>query len=176
MPITKSRWPGSLLRPVNLDPAHFRSGRWFLLAEGIALVALSVSALIAGRAGAPGGPDGVRVLVLSLTPTHSWVLLGFGVAAALATMHRGATIAVTVLGVVGFLLLFAIGAAAAARPGAGPWGLDMRDAALHLGLLVYNLVLLVWLATTALQGRVWVRRNRTEDSDHRAPQRKRHQR
>jgi hypothetical protein len=176
VPVTKSRWPGSRLRPVNLDPAHYRIGRWFLLAEGLALLALSLAALIGGWAGAPSGPDGVRVLVLSLTPTHSWVLLGFGVAAALASMHRGATIAVTVLGVVGFLLLFAIGAAAAARPGVAAWGLDMRDAALHLGLLVYNLVLLFWLATTALQGRVWVRRDRTEDSDRRAPQRKRHQR
>ena len=175
MPITKSARAGSRLRPVNLAPVHFRGGRWFLLAEGIALVALSGSALIAGRAGAPGGPDGVRALVLSLTPRHSWVLLGFGLAAALATLHRGATIAVTVLGVVGFLLLFAIGAAAAARPGVAAWGLDMRDAALHLGLVVYNLVLLFWLATTALQGRVWVRGNRTEDSG-RAPQRKRHPR
>ncbi|MGI8816256.1 MAG: hypothetical protein ACR2G2_13530 [Pseudonocardia sp.] len=158
MPITKSPWPGSRLRPVNLDPAHYRSGRWFLLAEGLPLVALSLGALIAGWAGAAGGPDGVRVLMLSLTPTHSWVLLGFGVAAVLATMHRKATIAVAVVGAVGFLLLFAIGAAAAARPGVGAWGLDMRDAALHVGLLVYNLVLLFWVASTAMQGRVWMRR------------------
>jgi hypothetical protein len=163
------------LRPVNLDPAHYRVGRWFLLAEGLALITLSVSALVAGRAGAPSGPDGVRVLGLSLTPTHSWVLLGFGVVAALAAVHRRAAVAAVVVGVVGFLLLFAIGAAAAARPGVSAWGLDMRDAALHLGLLIYNLILLCWLATTALQGRVWVRRDCGGESG-RAVARKRYQR
>jgi hypothetical protein len=171
MPVTKSPQPGSRLRPVNQDPAHFRGGRWFLLAEGLALVALSAGALIAGWAGAPSGPDGVRVGMLSLAPAHSWALLGFGVAAVLAIVHRRAAVAVVALGVVGFLLLFAIGAAAAARPGAGAWGLDMRDAALHLVLLVYNLMLLFWLATTALQGRVWVRRDRGDESHGQAAQR-----
>ena len=67
--------------------------------------------------------------------------------------------------------MIAIGAAAAARPGVGAWGLDMRDAAVHLVLLVYNLMLLFWLATTALQGRVWVRCDRGDESHGRAAQR-----
>jgi hypothetical protein len=156
---------------VNLDPAHYLSGRWFLLAQGLVLIGLSLTALIQHWAGAPGTPDGVAVLWLRLTPLHAWVLLVFGVAAVAATPWRRAATAVAAAGVAGFLLLFAIGTPAAANATAGArgpgldssaWGMDLGDTTLHVGLLIYNLVLVLWLATTAIQGPVWVRRRQTK--------------
>lgn len=166
-PTTKSSYPESRLRPVNLDPAHYRIGRWFLLGQGLVLIGLSLAALIQHWAGVSGTPDGMPVLWLRLTPLHAWVLLVFGVTAVAATPWRRAATAVVAAGVAGFLLLFAIGTPAAAGATAGArgtglgssaWGMDLGDSALHLTLLVYNLVLVLWLATTAIQGRVWVRR------------------
>jgi hypothetical protein len=154
---------------VNLDPAHYRSGRWFLLAQGLVLIGLGLAVFIQRWQGVAGTPDGVPVLWLRLTPLHAWVLLAFGVSAVAATPWRRAATAVVAVGAAGFLLLFAIGTPAAAgatagvrgvaaSPGPSLWGMDLGDSALHVGLLVYNLVLLFWLATTAMQGPVWVRR------------------
>lgn len=169
MPITNSSRPRSGLRPVNVDPTHYRSGRWFLLAEGLVLIGVGLTALVEYWSGATGTPDGLPVLWLRVAPLHAAVLLAYGVAAVACVPWRRAATAVVAAGAIGFLLLFAIGTpaaagatagvrGAAAEPGPGPWGMDLGDSTLHTALLVYNLALLFWLATTALQGRVWVRR------------------
>jgi hypothetical protein len=51
---------GSRLVPVNLDRSHFRSARWWLLAEAVLLLALGIAGLIAGQphhAGVAGAAD-----------------------------------------------------------------------------------------------------------------------
>jgi hypothetical protein len=163
-PTTKSAFEGadSPLRPVSLDPSHFRSGRWFLLAEGVVLVAVGAGGLIAAARHPGAGRAGAPLLGLALTPTHSAVLLGFGVIAVCATIRRRPTVIVTGVGVVAFLLLFTIGTVAAVRSAPGPLGFDLRDSVLHAVLLVFNLALLMWLVVNALEGPAWVRRRRRQ--------------
>ena len=167
-PTTKSPYDGSdaPLRPVSLNPAHYRSGRWFLLAEGLVLLILGGYGLIAAAMHPVAGPTGVPVLgVLHLAPAHSGVLLGYGILAVLATIRRRPTVIITGVGTVGFLLLFTIGTAAAARVRPGPLGFDLGDSVLHGVLLAANLALLMWLLPDALEGPAWVRRRRAQRRD-----------
>jgi len=160
-PTTRSPYDSSdvPLRPVSDNPAHYRSGRWLLLAEGILLMILGGYGLIAaGMHPHAWQPTGVAVLVLHLAPVHSGVLLGYGVFGVAATVHRRSTVIVTGLGVVGFLLLFTIGVTAAARARPGPWGFDLGDSVLHGALLIVDLALLIWLLPDAMEGPSWIRR------------------
>jgi hypothetical protein len=172
-PTTKSPFEGSdsPLRPVSLNPSHFRTGRWWLLGEGLLLVTLGIwgfgSAAAQPHVGAAGAPVGW----LALTRAHSVVLLGFGLCAMVATIRRRPTVIVTGVGVVAFLLLFTIGTAAAARH--TPWvlGFDLRDSVLHAALLAFNLALLIWLVPDALEGPAWVQRQgRAPGDPHRGRQ------
>jgi hypothetical protein len=161
-PTTKSPFDGSdsPLRPVSLNPSHYRSGRWFLLAEGGLLLVLGGGGVTSALAHPDADPAGAPVLWLALTPTHSGLLLGFGVLAVCAVARRRHTVIITGFGAVLFLLLFTIGTGAAARH--APWvlGFDLRDSVLHAVLLVFNLALLMWLIPDALEGPAWVRRRR----------------
>jgi len=144
------------LRPVSQNHEHYLSGRWFLLAEGLLLIALSIGGLVsAATQPGDGDPRGAPVLIFWLTPMHSAVLLTFGVLAAAATLHRRSTIIVGSIGALGFLLLFALGAPAATAPG-GPMGFDLHDVGLHAVLLGYNIGLMVWLIPDALEDESWV--------------------
>lgn len=159
-PETKSPYDGSgsPLRPVSLNLPHYRSGRWWLLGEGIVLVGLGVWGWVAAETHPHAGPAGAPVLMLHLAPLHSGVLLGYGILAIAAVLHRRSTVVVTGLGVVGLVLLFTIGTAAAARSRPGPFGFDLRDSVLHGVLLGLDLALLIWLLPDALEGPEWVRR------------------
>jgi hypothetical protein len=156
--------PGSSrLVAVNLDRSHFRVARWWLLAEGILLLALGIAGLIAGRtrpAGSAGGSD----WELALTPIHCWLLIGFGALAALATLHRRTTLAATVFGAIGGLLLFAIGTASLGTPAGGHstlrlWRFEVGDSVLSCVLTAYNFALFLWLVANAVEGPDWVRRD-----------------
>jgi hypothetical protein len=168
-PRTKSPFDGSdsPLRPISLNPSHYRSGRWFLLAEGGLLVVLGVWGLAAALAYPDAGPTGAPVLWLALNPAHSGLLLGFGVLAVFATIRRRPTVIITGVGAVAFTLLFMIGTVAAAR--SAPWllGFDPGDSVLHGLLLVFNLALLMWLVPDALEGPAWIRRHRRQPPESR---------
>jgi hypothetical protein len=159
-PTTKTQWDGSdsPLRPVSLNPSHFRIGRWWLLGEGLLLVGLGLWGLYSAATHPHMGPTGAPVLWLALSPAHSDVLLGFGLFAAVATVWRRPTVIITGIGAVGFTLLFTIGTVAAVASTPGPLGFDLRDSALHVVLLAFNLALLIWLIPNALEGPGWVRR------------------
>lgn len=166
-PITKGPPPTgrSSLDQVSLNPAHYRSGRWVLLAEAVVVGGLGCAGLISfvrNPAAAQGW--GAPVLCFTVTPVHSAALLGFGVLAGLATVTRRTTIAATVIGVVGFVLLFTIGANVASGGVPRVWGLDARDAVLHAVLMLVNLVLLVWLFPDGLQDPAWIPRRRSPGS------------
>lgn len=166
-PTTKGPPPTgrSSLDQVSLNSAHYRSGRWVLLAEAVAVTALGLAGLI-GSADNPATAQGwgFPVLIFNLTQVHSEALLGFGVLAALAISTRRTTIAATALGAVGFVLLFTIGANVAAGGVPGAWGLDPWDAALHAVLMIVNLILLVWLFPDGLQDPAWIPRRRSPGS------------
>jgi cell division protein FtsW (lipid II flippase) len=154
---------GSRLVPVNLDRSHFRSARWWLLAEGVLLMALGVVGLLAGQPHEPGS-GGVSDWELALTPIHCWLLIGFGLLAALATVHRRTTLVAATFGAIGGVLLFAIGTANLGTPASGHstlrlWRYQVGDSVLFCVLTVYNFALILWLAANALEGPAWVRRN-----------------
>ena len=165
-PVVKSPYWGkdSPLRPVSLNPSHYHSGRWVLLAEALLVAGLGVYGLLAEVSAPAADITGHRAVAIALraasTPAHCWLLIGFAVLAALATLRRRTTLIITGAGVVGFLLLFAIGTVAAVRSTPGPLGFTASESVLHAVLMAINLTLLIWLLVNALQGPAWVRRRR----------------
>jgi hypothetical protein len=148
------------LRQVSRNPSHFHAGRWFLLAEGVLLIALGVAGFISAATHPAAGPAGAPVLMLALTPAHSAVFVGFGVLAALGTLQRHAAIIITAIGAVMFLGLVFVGAVAAVHHAPGPMGFEPRDIVLHGVLAAVNFAVLYWLIPDALEGPDWVRLRR----------------
>lgn len=146
------------LRLVSRNPNHFRTGRWFLLAEGVLLIALGIAGFVSATTHPDAPPTGAPVLVLALTPWHSAVLLGFGMLATLGALQRRAAISVTALGAVIFVALVIIGAVSAAHHAPGPLGFEPRDIVLHGLLAAANFAVLYWLIPDALEGPDWVPR------------------
>lgn len=148
-PTTQGPVPGltSQLRRVSLNPAHYRSGRWFLLAQGMCLCALGIAGIIYSA-----GHTGVRVLGLALTPAHGGFLLGFGVLAMLASLRRRAAVVLTVTATIVFIVLLVIGAVATAHAAPGLFGFDPRGIVLNGMLVGINLALLIWLLPDLLEG------------------------
>ena len=166
-PVTKSPYNGanSPLRPVNLSPSRYHSGRWFLLAEALLVAGLGVYGLLAEVITPDFTARGVAVaLRVASTPAHCWLLIVFSVLAALATLRRRTTLIMTGVGVGGFLLLFTIGTVAAVRSAPGPLGFNASESVLHAVLMAINLGLLLWLLANALEGPAWVRRRRPRGS------------
>jgi hypothetical protein len=146
------------LEPVSRSGWHFRTGRVVLLIEDAVLAALGVWGLTAATVYPAAGRAGAPVLVLALIPTHSSLLLGFGVLAVLSAGWRRSALIVTRVETVPFFLLLAIGTVAAARSTLSPLGFDPGDSVLHVVFMALNLALLMWLAAETLEGPRWVRR------------------
>ena len=166
-PTTRGPVPGltSGLRQVSLNPWHFRTGRWFLLTDGVVLCVLGVAGFVSAAIHPVFGPAGAPVLVLALTPWHSALLLGFGVLGILGAVTRRAALIVTATGAVVFVALVLIGSVAAAHHAPGPLGSTARDIVLHGVLAATNFALLYWLIPDALEGPAWVRRPRRSPQD-----------
>ncbi|WP_431239483.1 DUF4383 domain-containing protein [Mycolicibacterium aichiense] len=162
------RWTSGL-RLVSRNPGHFRRGRWFLLAEGLLLIALGAAGFISAATHPGYPPVGAPVLVLALTPWHSAVLLGFGVLAVVGTLHRRAAVVVTGMGAAGFLILLFIGAVTAAHHAPGPLGFNARDIVLHGVIAAANFAILYWLIPDALEGPDWEPRPGTRTHDGSTP-------
>lgn len=159
------------LIPVNLDQSHFRTARWWLLAEGVLLLALGVAGLILGQLRRTEVIGAAPDWDLALTPIHSWLLIGAGILAGLAMLHRRTTLAATTIGAIAGLLLFAIGTASLGTPATGHsmlrlWRYQVGDSVLFCVLTAYNFALTVWLVANAIEGPAWVRRHTRAASDH----------
>jgi hypothetical protein len=159
-PVSEDPVPGATsgLQRISLNPAHFRSARWLLLAEGLLVGALGGVGLVAAGAHSGPGPAGVPVLGLTLTPAQSGLLLGFALLAVGATGYRRAAVIVTGVGAAGCLLLLVIGGVAAAYDRPGPFGFTLHGILLHALLAAINLAILIWLIPDSLEGPEWVKR------------------
>lgn len=164
---------GSRLVPVNLDRSHFRTARWWLLVEGVLLLALGMAGLIAGQT-RHAGATGTAGFELALTPVHCWLLIGFGLLAALATLHRRTTLAAATFGAISGLLMFAIGTASLGMSAGGHstlqlWKFEVGDSVLFSVLAAYNFALILWLVANSLEGPVWVARDSRGNTDKERP-------
>lgn len=158
------------LRLESRNAPHFRTGRWFVLADGVVLVILGIWGFVSAATHPDAGPAGAPVLVLALTPWHSAVLLVIGLAVMLSALQRHAAVVVNGAATVIFLLLVFIGAVAAAHHAPGPLGLDNGDIVLHGVLGTTNLALLYWLIPDVLEGPDWVKRRDARTADRRPPE------
>jgi hypothetical protein len=161
-PATKGRVPGltSGLQRVSLNPSHFRSGRWLVLAEGVVLSTLGIAGIVSSTA----HPGGARTLGLELPAWQAGLLLGLGLLAVVAGFWRRVAVVLTSGAAVLFGVMVVISSVAAAR-GARSTGLDASDIVLYGVLAGLNLALLMWLIPDALEGPAWIprrRRRRTE--------------
>ncbi|OBF03881.1 hypothetical protein A5730_18720 [Mycobacterium sp. ACS4054] len=166
MPVTAGPVPGltSGLHRVPTDPGRFRTGRWWLLAEGVLVSAFGVAGLLSAALHPHAGPTGVPVLGLASAPAHSATLLALGVLAIAAVAKRRAAVAVTALSAVGYTLLLFFSSVATARTTPTPLGFHAADIVLHGVLAVVNLALLLWLIPDELGDEAWVPR-RGSDRD-----------
>jgi hypothetical protein len=165
MPVTAGHVPGltSGLRRVPTDPSRFRSGRWFLLAEGALVSAFGGAGLVAAALYPHAGPTGAPVLGLASTPAHSGLLLAFGLVAIAAVGNRRAAVTVTALSAVAYLMLLFFSSVATARTMPTPMGFHAADILLHGVLAMVNLALLMWLIPDELGDEVWAPRRRGRD-------------
>ena len=171
MPITRSSF-GRLtsgLRLVSRSSSHFHTGRRFLLAEGVLLIALGVAGFVSAATHSNTPPTGAPVLMLALTPWHSAILLGFGALAVLGTLQRRAAITVTAFGAAVFAALVIIGAVSAVHHAPGPLGFEARDIVLHGVLAAANFAVLYWLIPDVLEGPDWVPRPGTQTEQLKKP-------
>ncbi len=172
MPVTAGPVPGltSGLRRVPIDPGRFHSGRWFLLAEGVLVSAFGIAGLVSAALHPHAGPTGVPVLGLASTPSHSGMLLAFGVVAIAAVGSRRAAVTVTALSAVAYTMLLFVSSVATARRMPTPLGFHAADIVLHGVLAVVNLALLMWLIPDELGDPIWVpRRRQARGRDRRQP-------
>ncbi len=162
MPVTAGHVPGvtSGLRRVPMDPGRFRSGRWFLLAEGVLVSAFGVAGLVTAALHPHAETTRAPVSGIASTPAHSAILLALGIVAIAAVGNRRAAVTVTALSAVGYLVLLFIGSVGAARGLPTPSGWQSGGILLHGVLAVVNLALLMWLIPDELGDEVWAPRRR----------------
>ena len=159
---TKGPVPGraSDLRRVSLNPSHYRSGRWFVLAEGVVVGALGIAGILTSAALPHSPAIGAAVVGLALTSAHGGLLLGFGVLAVVSAVRRRTAVMLTASATVVFFVLVIIASVAAAHAAPGPLGFDACDIVLYAVIAAVNLGLLMWLIPDSLEGPVWIRRRR----------------
>lgn len=138
-----------------MDPGRFRSGRWFLLVEGVLVSAFGIAGLISAALHPHAGPTGVPLLGLATTAAHSAILLAFGVAALAAIGYRRAAVTVTAVSAIGYLMLLFFSSVATARAKPTLFGFHAADIVLHGVLGIVNLALLMWLIPDELGDEAW---------------------
>jgi Domain of unknown function (DUF4383) len=159
-PDIKGRVPGltSPLRRVSLNPSHYRSGRWFVLAQGVVVSALGLTGIVSSAVHSHAPANGAPVLGLASTYAHGGLLLGFGVLASLSALRRRTAVMLTAAATAVFFVLVIIGGVAAAHATPGPLGSDPADIVLHAVVAAVNLASLMWLIPDLLEGPEWIRR------------------
>ena len=131
--------------PSHRPPSRFRVGRWFLLAEGVAVAELAGFALVGDSTPHVRGSAVFTMWGMTLTPVRGWLLFAFGVVAVVATLNRRATVIVTAAALVASLALTGLADSALATGVPHQWGVDPHNAGLYAVLVLYDFALLTWL-------------------------------
>ncbi|MBX7450372.1 DUF4383 domain-containing protein [Mycolicibacterium sp. 3033] len=152
------------LRRVSLDPEHFRSGRPFLIAQGVILLALGLAALLFTTTDA-SSPRGAELLGLRIVVSQAVVLVVWGAAVLVCAIRRSSAVWYSAVATVVSLGLTMVSAVAAVHSDPGPLGFDLRDTLLYGFLGAYNLTLLVWLNADHIEGPAWVPRQESSDRE-----------
>ncbi|KUI42524.1 hypothetical protein AU197_15700 [Mycobacterium sp. IS-1590] len=152
--------PRTQLVEVSLNRSRYRSGRWLLVAEGVACAALGSAAAIGHLARESRSGTGISVFGVHISAVESLVLAVFGVLAVVAAFRRGTSVALSAIGVVGGMTMVIVTSVAAAHHADGPMGFEFGDILLSGLLGAYNLALLMWLCSDAVEGKVWRYRRR----------------
>nr|WP_090281177.1 hypothetical protein [Mycolicibacterium komanii]CRL77315.1 hypothetical protein CPGR_04771 [Mycolicibacterium komanii] len=152
--------PRTQLVEVSLNRSRYRSGRWLIVAEGLACAAVGSAAAIGHLAHESRSETGISVFGLHISPVESLVLAVFGVLAVVAALRRGTAVALSAIGVVGGMTMVVVTSVAAVHHADGPMGFEFGDILLSGLLGAYNLAVLMWLCSDAVEGKVWRYRRR----------------
>jgi hypothetical protein len=146
------------LKKVSLDSSHWRSGRKFLLSQGVLVGILGAFAVGWAIANPLAVPARIPLLGLRFTLLQGAALLGFAALACLVRRSRRAALWFTALAATcGFALIIPC-AVAASHHAPGPLGFDLQDMLLYAVLAAYNTGLVMWLNADAIEGPAWVPR------------------
>jgi lysylphosphatidylglycerol synthetase-like protein (DUF2156 family) len=117
----------------SLNRAHYCSGRWFLVAQGLACVALG----------------------FHISAVHGVALAAFGALVVLAARRRGSAVVLSALGAVLAITLVLVSSVAAVHHASGV--MEFRPGSILLfGLIAgYDIALVMWLCPDAVEGKVW---------------------
>lgn len=163
---TKGRIPGKTgdLAKISLNPAHWRSGRLFLLSQGVLIGILGAVAVSWVIASPVAESARIPVLGFRFSLLQGVILVGYGILGCVASRSRRAALWFTALAAtLGFALIIPC-AVAATHHAPGPLGFDLRDMLLYAVLAAYNIGLLMWLNADAIEGPVWMPRRRQPKS------------
>jgi hypothetical protein len=159
---TGRRVPGGSdddLEKVSVDASRWRTGRRFLVAEGVIVGAFGGVGLAWAMAGAKAPPSaGVAFLGLNIAVVQAAMLLGFGVLAVVAALSRWAGVIFTGIAAMAWLVLAILCTDAAVHGAPGALGFDLRDSLVYAALIAYNFGVYTWLTSDALEGPARVRR------------------
>ena len=159
---------GDDLEKVSLHPSRWRTGRRFLVAEGVIVGGFGAIGLAWAIAGAGTAPSaGVAFLGLNIAVLQAATLLGFGVLAVIVAVSRRAAVIFTGIAAMAWLVLTIRCTHAAVHRVPGAMGFDLRDSLVYAALTAYNLGVYTWLGGDAREGPARVPRPRR---DHRSPQ------
>lgn len=160
---TKGRVPGETgdLEKVSLNPSHWRSGRIFLLSQGVLTGMLGAAAVGWAIASPSAEPNRIPLLGLRFSLLHGVMLLGYAALACLVSMSRRAALWFTALAITLWFALTITCAVAMIHHAPGPLGFDLRDMLLYALLAGYNTALMMWLNADAIEGPAWVPRRRS---------------
>lgn len=160
---TKGRIPPYTrgLEKISLNPSHWRSGRIFLLSQGVLTGLLGAAAVGWGIASPLAGPTRLPLLGLQFSLLQGALLLGYAALACLASSSRRTALWFIALALAVWFALMIISAVATTHHAPGPLGFDLRDMLLYAVLVAYNTGLLIWLNADAIEGLAWVPRRRS---------------
>lgn len=160
---TKGRVPGETgnLEKISLNPSHWRSGRIFLLSQGVLTGILGAAAVGWAIASPLAEPTRIPLLGLRFSLLHGAMLLGYAALACLASMSRRAALWFTAVALAVWFALTVTCAVATTHHVPGPLGFDLPDMLLYAVLVAYNTGLLLWLNADAIEGPAWVPRRRS---------------
>lgn len=153
--------PRTRLVAVSLNRSRYHTGRWLLVAEGVVCIVLGGGAVAIGRlTGEYRSGTAISVFGVHISPAEGVVLAVFGALAAMAAFRRRTAVTLSAIGAVGGMTMVIVTSVAAVHEASAPMGFEFGDILLSGVLGAYNLALLMWLCSDAVEGKVWRYRRR----------------